>query len=48
MSKAAGWDRYFELVQTLKWDEVESVMEYKRTSERYLRSVVNSGGCLAT
>ena len=39
MSKAAGWDRYFELVQTLKWDEVESVTEYKRDSERYLRSV---------
>ena len=39
MSKAAGWDRYFALVQTLKRDEVESVMEYKRDSERYLRSV---------
>ena len=43
MSKVAGWDAYFELVQTLNWDDVESEMERKRPSERYLRSVVNSG-----
>ena len=39
MSKVAGWDDYFAVVQPLKWNEVESVMEYKRTSERYLRLV---------
>ena len=43
MSKVAGWDAYFKLVQTLNWDDVESEMERKRPSERYLRSVVNSG-----
>ena len=43
MSKVAGWDAYFELVLTLNWDDVESEMERKRASERYLRSVVNSG-----
>ena len=42
MSKAAGWDRYFELVQTLKWDEVESLLEYKRATERYLQSVTSN------
>ena len=42
MSKAAGWDAYFALVQTLNWDDVESEMEKKRACERNLRSVVNS------
>ena len=42
MSKAAGWDAYFALVQTLKWDDVESEeLEYERATERYLRSVTN-------
>ena len=43
MSKDAGWDAYFALVRTVERDDVESEMERKRASERYLRSVVNSG-----
>ena len=39
MSKAAGWDYYFELVKTLERDKVESVLEDKRDTERYLQSV---------
>ena len=38
MSKA-GWDYYFELVQTLERDKVESVLKYMRATERYLQSV---------
>ena len=42
MPKAAGWDAYFVLVRTLKWADVESEeLEYKRDTERYLRSVTN-------
>ena len=42
MSETTGWDAYFALVRTLKWDEVESEeIEYKRATERYLRSVTN-------
>ena len=41
MSEAAGWDAYFELVRTCKWDEVEPLLEYKRATERYLRLVTN-------
>ena len=42
VSKAAGWDAYFTLVRTLKWADVESEeLEYKRDTERYLRSVSN-------
>ena len=42
VSESAGWDAYFARVRTLKWDEVESEeLEYKRDTERYLRSVTN-------
>ena len=37
-----GWDAYFALVRNLKWAVVESdELQYKRTAERYLRSVTN-------
>lgn len=36
----AGWDAYLARVRTLNRDEVESVLEYKRVAEQYLRSEV--------
>ena len=37
-----GWEAYFALVRNLKWAVVEAdELQYKRATERYLRSVTN-------